>query len=212
MIDTVQVTRRSSKATRVSSQYLNLRAEAGVIPLQIPVDYQPISNFRDVTSAIQLISDPQVADWVGTYLTTTQTMRNRLAAFVNDIANLGIVIATGTKMESNILVRFNNGSTALFATKYTFENGITIQDIEYVDGSARFADGSKIPNHVAQLVGNWRFEHNGDLDGFIRLGALWGVSFSSTGNSDDEDCEAEKTNCTTLPDGTYECTIRYICN
>jgi hypothetical protein len=210
LIETVESTSTSSNASQVSSQYLNLRAQLGVTPIDIPISYQAISGFKDVYSSAQLVSDPQLADWIGTYLTQTVTLKNMLEAFIVDIANIGINKIVGKSLESTVLIRFDNGSTAKFKTTYVAENGVILAELKYVEGSARFSDGSRVPTSAANVIGNWYFESNADSDGFVRLGALWGIAFRFTGREEGCQPEVSESVCYSTPDGPV-CEITYVC-
>ncbi|WP_395341783.1 hypothetical protein PN836_020070 [Ningiella sp. W23] len=211
LVETVQPVTTTNRARVVSSSYLDYKRDFGVIPIDVPTNYNRIAGYRDVTSAWQLIENPQLSEWIGQYLTTNSSLETSLEAFVGELAELGLKKLAGMELQTEIVIKFSDSSTAAYQIEFKNQNGIAIGEAEFIEGSARFSDGSKVPTN-RNVVGNWFFSAESDATGFIRLGALWNVRFKGLGNRDaDPECKVKKSSCRETSDG-LECDLEYQCN
>ncbi|WP_395339688.1 hypothetical protein PN836_015105 [Ningiella sp. W23] len=177
MIDSVREVPLSSVAVQVKSSYVNFRTGVNIPAFSLPRTHSTFRNIQ-VSDATQLITTPQLRNYVAQYVENSSDLRQKLSVHTSELSSMGISRLTGKEIPAVILVRFPDNSTTEFSISYRFVNGNTDADISFIEGSARFADGTKIPDSHSDIIGNWYFESEAAANGFIRLGALWDIPFT----------------------------------
>jgi len=212
LIEAVSSVAPQQEVKRISTSYLDYQRDFGVVPISIPSSYNRISGFENVSSSTQLITNPQLSDWIGQYLTSNVSLENNLEAFVGKMFEWGLKRLADAEIETDILVSFDNLSTARFTVKFSIRNGVAIGEAFYIEGSARFADGSLVPTISNKVAGNWFFKNKDDLLGFKALNTMWHNRIEDLNRTDTplEECMPAKSECRETSDG-MECEITYSC-
>lgn len=176
LVETAAEINPTATANSAQTFFLQHRQSHGVFTVKVPVRDNNV-GFQDVNSSSDLIIYPQNQDWVALFLESSASLSQQIEASLSELSqriNLGVDFS----MENRIVVQFEDGSTAEFTTVTTLKNGTVYLEVMYVDGSARFVDGSKVPDTKAKYLQNWLFSQETDVRSFTRLGGLWRVKFN----------------------------------
>ena len=105
-------------------------------------------------------------------------------------------------------ILLDDGSKASFKVTVSSVNAMVTVEVTYIEGSAEFASGGKIPTDPRKLLGNYLFNNESDTAGFGRLGALWGINIGESSSCIED---GEGVTCRVVSDGKLECTYTKKC-
>lgn len=176
MFDRAIKVRTSSRGSAIVNKIKDVRLAAKNIVINVPSDLPNTANSDQYGSSSVLITNPQSRDHIAAWLKTNADLQAQIGTLLGDLVS-DIGGAINVKLDVRVRVSFADGSTGDFSGVNEVVNGYLTRSYDFIPDSARFKDGSRLPRSVANVLGNWAFTYEGDADGFIRLGSLWGVKF-----------------------------------
>lgn len=206
LIETSAEINPTQAGTSAQTFFLQHRQSNGVFTINIPVSDTSV-GFDNVNSSTDLIVFPQNQDWVGLFLEANASLTQQIESSLNELGNR-LNLGLDFSMENRIVVNFSDGSTAEFTTVTTLKNGTVFLEVVFVDGSARFADGSKVPDSKAKYLQNWLFSQEVDVNAFMRLGGLWRASFEQHPTCSNR----TEISCEETSEGKIECDVIRKCD
>lgn len=206
IIETAAEIQTTTTANSTQNFFIQHRQSRGVFNITVPVSDNNV-GFSDVTSSSQLILYPQNQDWIALFLEANASLQQQIEASIAELSSR-ISLGFDFSMSNRIVVQFSDKSTAEFTTVSSLKNGTLFVEVLYLDGSARFADGSKVPDTQVKYLQSWLFNKEADVSSFFLLGALWKAKFVEL-----QTCSNRtEITCTKKADGKLECSVIRKCD
>lgn len=196
----------TSNAMAIINDIKDVRVAAKNLIISVPPNLPNTPNYDGYNSATVLLTDPQSRDHIARYLKDNANLIAQISTLLSElVADVGEVV--NVKLDVRVRATFDDFSTGDFLGINEVINGQLSRNYEFIPDTARFADGSRMPRSLENIVGNWAFNYEGDADGFIRLGALWGVQVREAVT-----CRPTKEfECRTDSEGNVTCTTTQKC-
>jgi hypothetical protein len=138
--------------------------------INIPEDLPNTNLPEDIGSSADLILTPTLRGSIGRFVEQESTIVQRASALAATLLRAFGLFPEGIPTE--ITVRFPDGSTATYRVTGTM--GLTLT-WDYVEGSARDANGNLVPDSENDFSGTFQFESTEDLENAVNIAELFGV-------------------------------------
>jgi hypothetical protein len=204
MLDSIAPMATSHAAGSTIANFNNAIADAESYYIRVNLDLPDTSTVENIDSATRFITNPQLKEQVAAYLQRNATLLKKFEIIASSL----IKVFFGAEFDVKMTILLDDGSKASFKVTLNSESALETVEVTYIEGSAEFASGGKIPTDAQKLLGNYLFNSESDSAGFGRLGALWGINIGESSSCRED---GEGVSCRVISDGKLECTYTKKC-
>ncbi len=148
------------------NQLISAKNSLDLAKVRLPSNLPNTGHNDEIESVYQIFLQPQLETNISAYINQNMSNWEQIGAYGSAVLEIFNKIVD---IDASIRVEFPDGSTALFVLKnvHEVEEGF---DFEYLAGSARDTDGTKIPERGPDYIGDYYFSNDSNVEYFRELG------------------------------------------